>query len=337
MNDIQRSVFTYCENGNHTRLKEFLQKNPKIDVDFLHSNGFTPLHMAARQGHEICVKYLIKHGANLWMKNENDKGKQAIHFAAECDHPEVVKRLLDKEPRLINEADYDQAKPVHLACSNNAVKVLKKIDLKNQLREVGKDGYLPVHYAAEKGYSDVLDVLLKEGLCPKEPVNSVNKKQAIHIASAKGHTKFVEVLLSKEVSVKEKDAKGKEPVHYAAETNAAEMLKFLFRKDADLTVQCNDGKAPACYARDAQPQARECLEFLRSKHPNTVICHPTEETTQPPEVPRNNNMLMLHNVVGCLLINVLIMAVFLSFVLILVPLYISLHITPRSQMMLFRP
>ncbi|KAI3337266.1 hypothetical protein HD806DRAFT_518169 [Xylariaceae sp. AK1471] len=89
--------------------------------------GETPLHYAAKNGHEAVVRLLLKSGVEIDSKamGELGRGETPLHYAAENGHEAVVRLLLD------NGAEID-------------------------LGGTGKWGETPLHYAAENGHEAVM-------------------------------------------------------------------------------------------------------------------------------------------------------------------------------------
>lgn len=56
-------------------------------------DNLTPLHCAARSGHEQAVEVLVNRGASLFSKTKN--GLTPLHMAIQGDHVECAKKLLD--------------------------------------------------------------------------------------------------------------------------------------------------------------------------------------------------------------------------------------------------
>lgn len=61
-------------------------------VDYVDSQGYTPLMRAASQGSIDCMKLLLAHGANVHF--QNSKGSTALHEAADWDKVEAAELLL---------------------------------------------------------------------------------------------------------------------------------------------------------------------------------------------------------------------------------------------------
>ena len=78
--------------------------------------GRYPIHLAAKGGCRQIVEYLLELGGDLAALGDN-RGQQALHFAAEFGHDCVVSVLLDhKEPKMKKNAlDKQGYSPLHLA------------------------------------------------------------------------------------------------------------------------------------------------------------------------------------------------------------------------------
>ena len=64
------------------------------DVNYQHSDGFSPLSMASLKGHIDCVKLLIHGGAEV--EARNNQGATPLHRAAKNGHTEVVEFLIEQ-------------------------------------------------------------------------------------------------------------------------------------------------------------------------------------------------------------------------------------------------
>jgi len=61
------------------------------DVELADISGCTPLHVAARNGHLTCVKYLVLQGADFRMKSK--KGNTALAMAKANSQQKVAEYL----------------------------------------------------------------------------------------------------------------------------------------------------------------------------------------------------------------------------------------------------
>ena len=108
--------------------------------------------------------------------------------------------------------------PMHIACQNNQVEVVKTIAKMvpwwiNSSDE-DNDMQTPLHIASERGHIKIIDVLVNHNakLCPTR-----KRATPIHLAVQKGNIEVVENLLSAYPDeVNTADNKGQTPLHYAA-------------------------------------------------------------------------------------------------------------------------
>jgi len=97
-----------------------------------------------------------------------------------------------------------------------------------------KDGWVPLHYAAEHGFDEGLRLLLESRANVDVPNNE--KCTALHIASYHGHLKMVDLLLHCYARVVE-DKDGITPLHLAACGGHTDIVQLLFLHGADVNKQ----------------------------------------------------------------------------------------------------
>jgi len=159
-----------------------------FDTD-ANNDGITPLHEAAKEGLINIVNLLIDAGMNPSVLDKN--GRNALHYAAEKGHCEVVELLLTRvDPWLRDAAGL---MPLELALENQfyeTVKIFKQLvscaanllqfaacvgdvkyvqhllatDIDKDFRNA--DGFTALHLASERGLIDVVNALLAAGLDP---------------------------------------------------------------------------------------------------------------------------------------------------------------------------
>lgn len=91
----------FAREGDLEYLRAIVEKHPDL-VDAsetprpqrkpLSTDGYSPLHWAARMGHTEVVDYLAKRGANINVRD--DDGWTPLHLAAQHGHLDVVKLLV---------------------------------------------------------------------------------------------------------------------------------------------------------------------------------------------------------------------------------------------------
>lgn len=90
--------------------KIFFSSFPEINP--VTSSGDTPLHYAAYLGYTECAKILLKAGANLEAKGQNQS--TSLHFAAREGHFDTVKLLIEAGAAL-DAKDYENDTPLNCA------------------------------------------------------------------------------------------------------------------------------------------------------------------------------------------------------------------------------
>ncbi|RVW67645.1 Ankyrin repeat-containing protein [Vitis vinifera] len=169
------------------------------DPDFIYGandSGITPLYMAVEGGFAHYVKLIIEKSSTSPSYN-GLKGRTALHAAVICND---IGSMLTTLMIMLFSKDKDntgmEAKP-H--------------------QEVDKNGWSPLHYAAEGGDLEIVKLLLEKSEKSVAYLRSKDgKKTALHIASFHHHTKIVEEILSYSPGCREQvDDKGNNIFHFA--------------------------------------------------------------------------------------------------------------------------
>ena len=147
--------------GNLEIIK-MLAPYPKHVVLNRDQNGYNPIHNAVTKGHIEIVEYFIQNVRGL--KARYEEGNTPLHLALKESELEIVKLIADNvDDQCIELLDNFGRNVIHTAAINGEVECLKllcqktdKIDVKVQ-----SDGNTPLHYAAEYGYLDCVEVLME--------------------------------------------------------------------------------------------------------------------------------------------------------------------------------
>lgn len=138
--------------------------------------GFRPLHLACHLGNIEMVKLLINRGADVnigagYIDNFVSQAEVPLYYAIfnTCSKnskttKEIVQLLLDNGANT-NTKNKQQQQPLHLACYNNLVEVVKLLisrgaDIDYQQRS---NSYTPLHYAATTCSKATIELLLDLG------------------------------------------------------------------------------------------------------------------------------------------------------------------------------
>jgi len=180
------------------KVQALLKDNPDLALG-KDSNGETPLHLAAFNGHRDVAEVLLANNANVDAKDNH--GNTPLHWAAANGHKDVAELLL----------------------ANNAAVNAK-----------GNGGATPLHAAVFKGYKDVVQLLLAS----KADVNAKADDGTTPLLSAvMGHKEdVVELLLANNAEVNARNNNGATPLYIAAYHGYEDLAERLLASGADVNA-----------------------------------------------------------------------------------------------------
>lgn len=233
-------------------IEALLEQNKNI-LEIRNKEGQTPLHIAARWGQTATVESLIKFGGDL--KAKSGQGNTPMHLAAYYGHTETIKVFLRHNPDLANIEGQTKYTPLHSAAQNGHVDtVLELLNNNSNPTAREKNGNTPVHFAAEFGQTEVMNVFLERypGLVNVKSDNKCSYTP-LHWAALKGRSKTLLVLLDKKAHINAKANYGNDPadtaftvtaLHLAAEGGHADAVSTLLERGADAKTQDRYGDTP---------------------------------------------------------------------------------------------
>ncbi|KAL8991781.1 MAG: hypothetical protein Q9169_007655 [Polycauliona sp. 2 TL-2023] len=164
-------------------------------------DGVSVLDIACQEGYTDVVKLLLDRGAIVRKHQFNKVG--ALHRAASKNHPAVVKVLVEHHPELVH------ARNSH--------------------------GKTPLHDAAERGFLEVIQVLIKHGsdLRAKDNV----RETPLSYAAASGSIPCAQALLNAGVPLDHSEGRVKQASYTAAAHSQHSMLQWLFDQGAVVDIR----------------------------------------------------------------------------------------------------
>jgi ankyrin repeat protein len=125
-------------------------------------HGNTPLHWAARLGHQDIVEILLEYNANVNHKNQG--GVSALSEAIQSNHRQVVEYLLSRNAQ-VNSPDNDSLTPLLLALNKpeneEIIRLLIAYDADVNARD--SKGFSPLHRAVIRKNKNMVELLLAHG------------------------------------------------------------------------------------------------------------------------------------------------------------------------------
>ncbi len=200
----QYEIFTAANRGDVKMTAALLKRNPDL-AKSRSKGGFTPVHLAAINGHYEIVRLLVEAGAGVNEKNLD--GATALIKAVQGGHLAVVNLLIEAGAD-VNLKDEAGSNALFLAQMNNRPDIvsvlIKKADV--NLRTAG--GATPLHLAAVMNVKDV------------------------------------QLLLEKGALINVQDSRGWTPLHAAVSSSQIEIVRFLIAEGADQTITNKRGQNP---------------------------------------------------------------------------------------------
>ena len=205
-------------------------------------NGNAAIHYAAANNQMDCVDALLSGGAEVDIRNHQQKSP--LHIASELGHDYVVDILIDEGAEL-DAKDEDGRTPLHTACAegkNLCVDLL----LANgaNLTVLDDFGLSALHLAALNSHLDVAKLLCQGIEIEDEKETTVKaidpnikdrqSRTAMHAAAESGNLHICELLLDFGTDVHHLDSFGRSPLHYSSIWGDANCIDWFIKHDVDI-------------------------------------------------------------------------------------------------------
>ncbi|XP_041015612.1 probable protein S-acyltransferase 23 isoform X1 [Juglans microcarpa x Juglans regia] len=218
-------VFTASAYGDFEKLRKLVEEDGAslCQPDL---NGYYALQWAALNNFPDVVQYIIEHGGDV---NETDNMQQtALHWAAVRGAIGVADVLLQNGAR-VEAVDVNGYRAVHVAAQYGQTAFLNHIVAKYQADFDAPDneGRSPLHWAAYKGFTDTVRLLLFRDACQGR--QDKEGCTPLHWAAIRGNVEACTVLVhagtKQELMVK--DNAGFTPVQLASDKGHRHVAGFL--------------------------------------------------------------------------------------------------------------
>jgi ankyrin repeat protein len=229
------------------KLKE---KGANIDAkDGYEKNGLLHRLVAVEEKEykDETLRLAIELGANVGLKD--NLGDEPLHIAIEKTNLNAVETLVGLKADVNAKGQGDRT-PLWGAVAKNNVDIARFLLENGAEKGVAFQGNTLMHLAAQKGRSEIIQLLFDHGL----DVNARNDagETPLHIAAASGKGNGITLLhtLGAEIDAKcqggdtEKTYDGATPLHRAAEKGLGSSVRTLAQLGAGINAPRNDGATP---------------------------------------------------------------------------------------------
>jgi ankyrin repeat protein len=183
------------------------------NYDLRKSDGLTPLHFAAREGHEGLIGFLIEKKANVNIKNSS--GATPLHEAVRSGKVNVIRQII-RSGAEINAQDAKGNSPLHIAAP-------------------------PADHLA------VINLLLQSGANPN--LRDDHGDTPLHVlVSLNRKPEVVQALFTGNVDISARNINGQTPLYLAVQESRFALIPLLLAKGSDIFAADNSGVTPFDYA-----------------------------------------------------------------------------------------
>ncbi|KAG5743576.1 hypothetical protein H9Q70_013714 [Fusarium xylarioides] len=202
--------------------------------------GFTPFHLAAKNGHVEVTKDLWERASDKEdpVTTQDTHGNYPIDLATIEGHIQVVKLLLDEaaDPQLFLCRGKDGDRPIHLAVIHSHYQLLEVLVQKNRiyLDVFNLNDICAIHLAARDGQIALLH-MLKENGATIDVLDS-NDATPLLLACRHGQSYAATFLIDNGASVNLADEDGASPLVEAIKTGMTNVVKQLLEVGAKADI-----------------------------------------------------------------------------------------------------
>ncbi|MHC4154047.1 MAG: ankyrin repeat domain-containing protein [Planctomycetota bacterium] len=258
-----KSLFEAVKKGDVEHVRKLI--TPRVDVNAKDRKGQTPLHFAARHGHEQIARLLIAGGADVNV-NMSDESWTPLLDAASTGHTKLAKLLLEKGAKVDVGDDYGYT-PLYYAIWSEDQEMVRMliaagadvnsapnerdpynplfyvvwmadanlvrafIDAGANVNYKDKNGWTPLHYALREIGVDVAKQFVGAGV----------EMPDLHKAILQGDTDKVRQLVESGTDVDTRDKLGWTASFWALSAKQKGVFEYLLNKGANVTAKTNGG------------------------------------------------------------------------------------------------
>jgi ankyrin repeat protein len=192
----------------------------------------TALIAAASNAHAELVGVLLSRGADP--RKRETSGTRALDWAAQKGYQEVVQRLVEHDPALLDLPGYDERTALMAAAANNHVELARWLLERGadpRLRE--SEGARALDWASQNGHQGAVECLLDAdpGLLD---LPGYGERTALMAAASNGHSQLVWWLLSRGADPRVREPEGTHAFDWAAQNGHELAVVHLLEEDPDL-------------------------------------------------------------------------------------------------------
>ncbi|XP_069972152.1 transient receptor potential cation channel subfamily A member 1 homolog isoform X2 [Penaeus vannamei] len=224
------ALYLSAEHGKLEALQVLTESERGRDLlNFPDCYGRPPLHVAVSCGNMAVLEMLLKAGAEVYKKNEEQD--TILHLAARKGYTGIVRELVVECRSMLDAENEDLDTPLHLACKFGHEEVVKVLlESGSDVGDTNAACATPLHLAAEKGHAECCRMLLQHGA----HIDSFNKdnKTPLLLAVLGSHVGVTRLLLDHGASLRSRDATEMNALEIAIENGLRDVVLSILRSPA---------------------------------------------------------------------------------------------------------
>jgi ankyrin repeat protein len=226
----------------HVEIVEALVQQGNAELDIFDARNQTPMHYAVNNKKLEIVKLLLKLGAdvNRVRKGQGSMELSPLHNAVSVSNYDerdlcldIVRCLINAPNSKINLQDYENKTPLHYA---DRLKTIEVLLTREDIDPLVKDdrGKTPFDYAKEANRPEIIKALISNKY-------GTDKNSLLHLAAERGYVELLDDILKEGIDVNASNNKDQSPIYLAAERGNLNVVKLLLKKGANPISAINYG------------------------------------------------------------------------------------------------
>ena len=217
----------------------------QIEVNKRNDAGATALAFAAANDRSQYIDWLLSINADVTLADNS--GYTPLIIAAMNGHAEAVEKLLYSSGTAVNHQNNDGNTALHMA-ARNGLECVVQLLLQNVLTDTtirNNNGATALTLAAVEGHTNIIRLLLEE-----KNLNIQNEQQALYNASYYGQAEAVKQLLDAELfNVNQADERGDTPLAVAVMHGHVDTVRILLKaSNIDVNKANAEGDTPLIWS-----------------------------------------------------------------------------------------